>query len=42
LLECGPPRGHPEPTVFWRKNGQTIDFDVTKRYVKVKMSLCFS
>ncbi|XP_052863917.1 roundabout homolog 2-like [Anopheles cruzii] len=31
LLECGPPRGSPEPTVFWRKNGQTLDLTNTKR-----------
>ncbi|XP_053666292.1 roundabout homolog 1 [Anopheles marshallii] len=31
LLECGPPRGSPEPTVFWRKNGQTLDLSSTKR-----------
>lgn len=31
LLECGPPRGHPEPVVFWRKNGQTLDLDQSKR-----------
>uniref|UniRef100_A0A182TVP8 Ig-like domain-containing protein n=1 Tax=Anopheles melas TaxID=34690 RepID=A0A182TVP8_9DIPT len=31
LLECGPPRGSPEPTVFWRKNGQTLDLTNSKR-----------
>ncbi|XP_053673919.1 roundabout homolog 2-like, partial [Anopheles nili] len=31
LLECGPPRGYPEPTVFWRKNGQTLDLTSSKR-----------
>lgn len=32
LLECGPPRGHPEPTVYWKRNGHIIDFDLNKRY----------
>lgn len=31
LLECGPPRGSPEPTVTWRKNGQTLDLTTSKR-----------
>ncbi|XP_065081068.1 roundabout homolog 2-like [Ochlerotatus camptorhynchus] len=31
LLECGPPRGYPEPMVFWRKNGQTMDLSTSKR-----------
>ncbi|BES96070.1 Roundabout, axon guidance receptor, homolog [Nesidiocoris tenuis] len=31
LLECGPPRGHPEPTVIWKRNGHVIDFDSNKR-----------
>ena len=31
LLECGPPRGHPEPTLHWKRNGHTIDLDTTKR-----------
>ncbi|KAG8297322.1 Roundabout 1 [Homalodisca vitripennis] len=32
LLECGPPRGHPEPTVFWKKNGQVLEMDNPKRF----------
>ncbi|XP_066991291.2 roundabout homolog 2 [Anabrus simplex] len=31
LLECGPPKGHPEPTLQWRKNGQVIDLESSKR-----------
>ncbi|XP_069684562.1 roundabout homolog 2 isoform X2 [Periplaneta americana] len=31
LLECGPPKGHPEPSLAWRKNGQTIDLEASKR-----------
>lgn len=31
LMECGPPRGSPEPQVFWRKNGQTLNLDGNKR-----------
>uniref|UniRef100_A0A8C6TPG1 Roundabout, axon guidance receptor, homolog 1 (Drosophila) n=1 Tax=Neogobius melanostomus TaxID=47308 RepID=A0A8C6TPG1_9GOBI len=25
VLECQPPRGHPEPTISWKKDGLTID-----------------
>ncbi|KAM3869297.1 roundabout homolog 1-like [Diretmus argenteus] len=25
VLECQPPRGHPEPTISWRKDGTNID-----------------
>ncbi|KAL4608511.1 hypothetical protein GN956_G24707 [Arapaima gigas] len=25
VLECQPPRGHPEPTISWRKDGANID-----------------
>ncbi|EAT41462.1 AAEL006901-PA [Aedes aegypti] len=31
LLECGPPKGIPEPTVAWRKNGQKLDVESSKR-----------
>lgn len=33
LLECGPPRGHPEPTLHWKRNGHIIDLEATKRWV---------
>ena len=33
ILECGPPRGHPEPVVYWKKNDQDLDLDSNKRYV---------
>ncbi|XP_023708253.1 protein sax-3 isoform X3 [Cryptotermes secundus] len=31
LLECGPPKGHPQPSLVWRKNGQTINIEASKR-----------
>lgn len=31
VLECSPPRGHPEPSVLWRKNGNVIDIVDNKR-----------
>lgn len=30
-MECGPPRGSPEPQVSWRKNGQTLNLSGNKR-----------
>lgn len=31
LLECAPPRGTPEPSVIWRKNGQKLEVENSKR-----------
>ncbi|KAM3968343.1 roundabout homolog 2 [Aphomia sociella] len=31
ILECLPPRGSPEPAVYWKKNGQTLHFDGDSR-----------
>lgn len=31
LLECAAPRGVPEPVVFWKKGGQMLDMESTKR-----------
>ncbi|KAK1882210.1 Roundabout like 1 [Dissostichus eleginoides] len=25
VLECQPPRGHPEPTISWRRDGSNLD-----------------
>lgn len=33
ILECSPPKGTPEPIVFWRKNGQKLEVDQVRRYV---------
>ncbi|XP_056647981.1 roundabout homolog 2-like [Diorhabda sublineata] len=27
LLQCGAPRGHPEPTLIWKKDGKNLDTD---------------
>lgn len=31
LLECASPKGQPEPIVFWKKNGQKLDIEHSKR-----------
>ena len=31
VLECSPPKGHPEPLVKWKKNGDNIDLTSAKR-----------
>jgi hypothetical protein len=28
ILECEPPRGHPEPQIRWKKNGQSLELDL--------------
>ncbi|XP_065216561.1 roundabout homolog 2 isoform X2 [Planococcus citri] len=32
MLECGPPKGQPEPTVYWTRNGQKLDTEVSKKH----------
>ncbi|XP_024086155.1 roundabout homolog 2-like isoform X2 [Cimex lectularius] len=27
VLECGPPKGNPEPSLLWKKDGEVIDLD---------------
>ncbi|XP_012811715.3 roundabout homolog 1 isoform X5 [Xenopus tropicalis] len=31
VMECQPPRGHPEPTISWKKDGTPIDDDKDER-----------
>ncbi|VVC26657.1 Fibronectin type III,Immunoglobulin subtype,Immunoglobulin-like domain,Immunoglobulin-like [Cinara cedri] len=31
LLECSPPKGHPDPTVTWKKDGEDVHIDSTTR-----------
>lgn len=39
VLECQPPRGHPEPTISWKKDGINID-DRDER-ITVRLSFFF-
>ncbi|XP_001948027.2 protein sax-3 [Acyrthosiphon pisum] len=32
IMECDPPKGHPEPSVAWHKNGQAMPADSKKRW----------
>lgn len=34
LLECSPPKGHPDPMVVWKKDGEDVHIDSTTRYVR--------
>lgn len=31
LLECGPPKGQPEPTLHWKKDDVMIDIEGSSR-----------
>lgn len=31
LLECGPPKGYPEPVIEWKKNSRTLEFNDPRR-----------
>lgn len=42
VLECEPPRGHPEPQIRWKKNGQSLELDLdlgvdSDRYVNYSL-----
>ena len=42
-LECEPPRGHPEPQVRWKKNGQALELSVGQplRDLSARYLYCF-
>ncbi|XP_017774104.1 PREDICTED: roundabout homolog 2-like [Nicrophorus vespilloides] len=33
LLQCTPPKGHPEPTVIWKKDGKNLDLDERRMHI---------
>lgn len=37
ILECVPPRGHPEPTIYWKKDQVRID----DKDDRITVSVCF-
>lgn len=45
VLECGPPRGHPEPALHWRKDGDIMDVESSTRsasFSKTQLNMSFS
>lgn len=41
ILECVPPRGHPEPTIYWKKDKVRID-DKDDRITVSTFTICFN
>lgn len=41
ILECVPPRGHPEPTIYWKKDKVRID-DKDDRITVSTLTICFN
>lgn len=39
VLECSSPRGNPDPSVHWTKDGQTLDVEVNGRYEMTTIKL---
>ena len=32
ILKCSPPKGHPQPVVRWKKDGEYLDLTSSSRY----------
>lgn len=41
ILECLPPRGHPEPTIYWKKDKVRIE-DKDDRITVSAITVCFN
>lgn len=42
VLECQPPRGHPEPTISWRRDGTNLDDKDERITVRLVQFICVS
>lgn len=42
VLECQPPRGHPEPTISWRRDGANLDDRDERITVRLWLYVCKS